>query len=210
MSALTVLPDWIGTLEAFVELANDTLPHILPFDKTGRAKDEVNARLVRHYTTQGLLDEPLKSGREARYTRRHLLQLLVLRRLMHEGHGATPLQKILRGRDDDALEALLLGTATLDVQPGNPALEYLQNLRATPPPSALLGIVPRPTPQAPLFESPPDAKPERPERYVRFFVQPGLELHVGPDFQLPKTRTERDRLADALLAALDTLRRTKP
>lgn len=199
MSTLTVPSDWIGTLDAFVELANATLPLVLPLDKAGRAKDEVNARLVRHYTTQGLLDEPLKVGREARYTRRHLLQLLVLRRFMHEGHGATALHKVLRGREDDALEALLLGSATLDVQP-NPALAYLDALRAAPPP-----------PRAPLSGPPPASPPEAPaERYTRFTVRPGLELHVGPAFQAPKTPAERARLADALLDALDQLRRTKP
>ncbi|PYE53487.1 MerR family transcriptional regulator [Deinococcus yavapaiensis] len=201
MSALTVPSDWIGTLDAFVELANATLPHVLPLDKTGRAKDEVNPRLVRHYTTQGLLDEPLKVGREARYTRRHLLQLLALRRFMHEGHGATALHKVLSGKSDDALEALLLGTATFEVQPSaaaNPALAYLDSLRGSSPPPAPM---PRATPA-------PSSVP--PERYTRLAVRPDLELHVGPAFQAPKTPAERARLADALLAALDQLRRTKP
>ncbi|HZJ09143.1 MAG TPA: hypothetical protein VFD39_05570, partial [Trueperaceae bacterium] len=78
---LTHLREGAWSLDEFVEHTNRLLPELLPKESSKRAADPVNQRLVRHYATQGLLDEPLKEGREARYLYRHLLQLLVVRRL---------------------------------------------------------------------------------------------------------------------------------
>ncbi|WP_027481276.1 MerR family transcriptional regulator, partial [Deinococcus pimensis] len=100
MSVLSVPEDWSGGLEDLVDIANALLPDVLPTDRSGRAKDEVNARLVRHYTTERLLDEPARVGREARYTRRHLLQLLALRKLMASGYGTSAVRGGLRSRSD--------------------------------------------------------------------------------------------------------------
>ena len=85
MSGHALPGSWTGTLDEFAEIANTLLPQYLPLDRSSRAGDEVNPRLIRHYTTQGLLDPPLKEGREARYVLRHLLQLLALRSLMAGG-----------------------------------------------------------------------------------------------------------------------------
>ncbi len=197
MSVLTLRRDWTGTLDDLVDAANQFLPDILPTGKAGRTKDDVNARLVRHYTTERLLDEPLKQGREARYTRRHLLQLLTLRRLMADGFSAATLQDTLQSRTDDDLEALLAGQTQLAVQPGNPALDYLAQLRrpvaAAPAPAA-----PSPAPAA-----------STPVQYTRLPLAPGLDVHVRTDFRLPRSRLEQERLAQLFLDALDHLRRPR-
>lgn len=204
MSAQFLPPDWSGNLDALVEAANQLLPVILPDDRTGRSKDGVNARLVRHYTTERLLDEPLRQGREARYTRRHLLQLLTLRRLMADGHGAAALRGTLQGHADPELEALLTGERQLDVQPSNPALDYLRALSAPSlSPASLLGAVP-PAAAFPAAPSTPAA-----ERLTRLTLAPGIELLVRTDARLPKSRLEQDHLAQTFLDALDRLRRPR-
>ena len=76
------------SLPEFVDLVNDLLPAYLPKNATGRVVDEVNPRLVRHYGTQGLLPEPRREGREARYLYEHLVTMLVVRRLLAEGFGS--------------------------------------------------------------------------------------------------------------------------
>ncbi|AZI45188.1 hypothetical protein EHF33_19950 (plasmid) [Deinococcus psychrotolerans] len=68
---LGISQDWEGGIEDFVEEANQRLAEVLPLDRASRPKDEVNARLVRHYTTEGLLPAPRREGREARYGRLH-------------------------------------------------------------------------------------------------------------------------------------------
>ena len=207
MSGHDLPGSWTGTLDDFAALVNSLLPRYLPLDRasSGRTGDEVNPRLIRHYTTQGLLDPPLKEGREARYTRRHLLQLLTLRRLMAEGHSAQALQSLLPTQSDAELEALLVGELRLQVQTGNAALDYLAGLRETRSPA--LRAAPSVARSAPP-PSPSPAPPAPVARYTRLMLAPGLELHVSRDARLPKTPAEQDALARQVLAALDTLRRT--
>ena len=198
---------WSGSLDELSALANTLLPQYLPLDRSGRTQDLVNARLIRHYTTLGLLDEPLRAGREARYSQRHLLQVLALRRLMGEGLTSLALQGVLKSRPDDELRALLTGQSRLEVQPqaSNPALDFLEGLQA---PAPLMRS--RQAPGAPRAESPAPAPSPTPQRYTRLSLAPGLDLHVDRHARLPRTPAEQQALTRALLDALDTLRKDKP
>lgn len=208
MSGHALPAAWSGTLDDLSQLANTLLPQYLPLDRAGRTQDEVNPRLIRHYTTQGLLDPPQKEGRGAVYTRRHLLQLLALRRLMVEGHSAQALGTLLAQQNDAELEALLTGEAGLTVQSSppkrsNPALDYLDSL-SSPPASRGRVFAAVPPLASPLPASAPSAASSP---YTRLTLAPGLELHVSRAARLPKTPAEQETLTRHLLAALDTLRR---
>lgn len=158
----------IWSLDEFAQVTNQWLPRFLPEEKTNsRVREEVNPRLVRQYTTLGMVDAPLKEGREARYTYRHLLQLLVTRRLLAEGYGSAVIAKLLAGKDEAALETLLQGEAQITMAPENPALSFLQGLsdrvmakkQAPPPPPAppAMRAAAAPPPPAPA----PRAREER-------------------------------------------------
>jgi DNA-binding transcriptional MerR regulator len=114
------------SLDEFVRTANLLLPRYWPEDagakqeRDARLREGVSARLVRHLTTLGLLEEPLREGREARYMPRHLLQLLVARRLMAEGYTTGAVKKLTAGTDDMQLESLLQGGAQLAVEASRP------------------------------------------------------------------------------------------
>lgn len=136
---------------------------------------------MRHYTSLGMLDEPLRAGREARYTVRHLLQLLVLRRLLAEGHGASALGDLARRKSDAELLAMLEGGVDFTARE-TPALNYLAELRRQYTRSPLVAYDAPPPPPPPLL------------RWHRFEIAPGLELHVREDFQLPKTTSETEAL----------------
>ena len=134
---LDIAPDWTGGIDDFVATANAWLPRLLPLDRAARPKDEVNARLVRHYTTVGFLSLPTREGREARYGRRHLLQLLALRRVMADGLSGKALYSVLSGQDEAGLERLAQEGVTSELEAAasketGDALSYLQNLKATP------------------------------------------------------------------------------
>ncbi|HEX8552924.1 MAG TPA: MerR family transcriptional regulator [Abditibacteriaceae bacterium] len=112
----------VFSLEEFVAVLNELLPRHLPEGRgDDRVRDLVNIRLVRYFATTGLLDEPLKQGREARYTYRHLLQLLVIRRLMAMGHTTSTVKQMTAGRDDAQLEALLHGEAHFAIESRAPS-----------------------------------------------------------------------------------------
>ncbi|PRX98654.1 helix-turn-helix domain-containing protein [Allonocardiopsis opalescens] len=70
----------------------------------GRVSDLPSERLIRWYTTTGLLDPPLsRRGRQARYGRRHLLQLVAVKRLQSEGRSLAEIQQALAGATDESL-----------------------------------------------------------------------------------------------------------
>jgi len=52
---------------------------------------KINLRLVRYYTTEGVLDKPDRLGREAAYNTKHILQLILARQLAEKN---TPLESI--------------------------------------------------------------------------------------------------------------------
>lgn len=83
---------------------------LLP-EETGasrRVRWEPNERLVRYYTTLGLLDRPTElRGRVAYYRDRHLLQLLAIKILQARGSNLQTIQEELAGQTDARLATLI-------------------------------------------------------------------------------------------------------
>jgi hypothetical protein len=78
-----------------------------PGRANGRVRDVPNERLIRWYGTVGLVDPPLsRRGRVARYGRRHLLQLVAVKRRQAEGKSLAEIQQELAGATDEALAAV--------------------------------------------------------------------------------------------------------
>lgn len=196
-------PQW--DLDTFVQVANDLLPHYLPAGDTtrGRPPEAINLRLVRYYTTQGVLDRPLRQGREARYIYRHLLQVLVVRRLLGEGYSTSALQPITIEKGNADLEALLQGGMQLTIETANPALAFLQSVQTrAPAASAVRAAQPLAVP-APRNLELQDSSP--PSRWQRIVVLPGLEIHVKEDFVSPSTPQERENLLQLIAQRLPSL-----
>lgn len=73
----------------------------------GRVRDVPNERLIRWYATIGLLDPPsARRGRVAVYGRRHLLQLIAVKRRQAEGRTIAEIQAELAGATDRLLESI--------------------------------------------------------------------------------------------------------
>ncbi|MEO3871497.1 helix-turn-helix domain-containing protein [Nonomuraea sp. B12E4] len=129
-----------------------------PQGANGRVRDLPGERLIRWYTTIGLVDPPLtRRGRVARYGRRHLLQLVAVKRLQAAGHSIAQIQAALAGATDHMLEA------AADLPPAGAALDAARPTGApfdaahpatAPLADAPLGPVPVPQPP------PPAAGPE--------------------------------------------------
>jgi len=206
-------PHW--SLDELVQVANRFLPQFLPDEKAHtRVREEVTPRLVRHYTSQGMLDEPLKEGREARYTYRHLLQVLLVRRLLTEGYGASVIDTLARSKSNAELEALLYGGVQLTMAPANPALAFLQEIQqrqagSAPKPAIAPPAASRPAPAPPSPPAPEAPAPPPTHQWTRLEVLPGLELHVRSDFVLPPTTQEQQTLLQRLFQALLSLTTSK-
>ena len=61
---------------------------------SGRVRDVPDRRTIRYYTTLGLIDRPALRGRTALYGRRHLLQLVAIKRLQAQDAARRVLAKI--------------------------------------------------------------------------------------------------------------------
>jgi hypothetical protein len=159
--------------DEFVAVANLALQEVLH----GAALAELNLRIVRHYTGLGMLDEPTKSGKEARYHYRHLLQLLLVRRLLGQGYGSAAILDFPRKQDNERILQLLFGQLELTVK-SNPALAFLEEVRQrTAKPSATSHC----------------------SHWTRLVPLPGFEVNVNEDFRCPS-----QALLDQ---ALETVRR---
>ena len=66
-----------------------------------------DARTTRYYTSIGLLDRPLIVGRQARYTERHLLQLVAIKLLQYLSLPLSTIQSRLYGLSEKELTALI-------------------------------------------------------------------------------------------------------
>lgn len=78
----------------------------------GRVAPAPDARTVRYYTTLGLLDRPRIVDRQARYGRRHVVQLLAIKALQRASLPLAQIQARLYGINDEELTALVASAAT--------------------------------------------------------------------------------------------------
>src|SRR5687768_10844914 len=71
---------------------------------SARVRAVPDVRTIRYYTTLGLLDRPTEMrGRTAYYSRRHLLQLVALKRLQAQGLTLVQIQERMAGASDEQL-----------------------------------------------------------------------------------------------------------
>ena len=212
-------------IDEFVEIANQLLPSYLPKIKgNSKVKEEINPRLVRHYTNQKLMDEPIRKNRYAFYNYRHLLQILLIRRLLSDGIGAMAIDNLLRSKSNQELKNLLIGGVQINLttthpslaEPSNnPALEYLaklkkskasnistnQQLRSRDKSSSLKENFPLHLEQSRedqlFFDS-----PSHTSEWTRLQILDGLELHIRNDFIYPNSIKEQQSLNQHLIDIL--------
>ncbi len=133
-------------------------------------------RMLRYYTTLGLLDRPLEiRGRTAYYGRRHLLQIVAIKRL--QAGGATLAD----------VQARLAGATTAE-------LERIADLPATD------GVVPPPAPaRRDFWRGPPQPAP------IPVAVRLGPSVTLVVDATRPLTNAEHDALRATAAPLLDHL-----
>jgi hypothetical protein len=97
-------PDELWTIDELSALVAEALVVDYPGPPNGRARVVPDQRTIRWYATIGLLDRPTATrGRTALYDRRHLLQLVAIKRLQAVGHTLADVQQRLVGATDSTL-----------------------------------------------------------------------------------------------------------
>jgi len=173
MINLQISSDKQWTLEEFAIAANEMLPQVLPALKPNaklntKLSEEVTPRLIRYYTNQGVLDDPIREGKYAFYNQRHLLQLLVCRRLLTEGFTVAVIQAIAKHKTNDDLESMLTG-----------GIEF--NLSAV-----------QPDPQSKNSDNDNSkiTSIQVSSQWLRIQIREGVEIHWRSDITLPQTSLE--------------------
>lgn len=188
------------SLTEFVELVNLYLPRYLPLEQTNtKVRDQVTARLIRHYTTQGMLDEPYKEGRQARYVYRHLLQTLVVRRLLTEGYASHVIGDLATSKQNEELEALLQGGMQVQVTIANPALTFLQQIQERE------SLTSAPSPKNRTVQTKPPTAKQESTQWTRIEIAQGLEIHISSDFPYPNSSHEQQNLFQKIRSRLESV-----
>ncbi|MCC8249771.1 MerR family transcriptional regulator [Saccharothrix luteola] len=173
--------------------------------RSGRVRELPNGRAIRWYTTIGLVDRPVAyRGRTALYGRRHLLQVVAVKKLQAAGHTLAEIQAVVVGADGGRLAEL--AGVTRQVEPAGRAEPagrsddgaaasrsgaFWRDRPASSPPAPPAAMPP--AAPAPVASAPPAAGGTR--------VVPGLRLGPGVTLVLHAA----DRVPDATeLAAIET------
>ncbi|MDT5090665.1 MAG: hypothetical protein QOH60_28 [Mycobacterium sp.] len=97
--------DW--TLDELVRRVTAALADpAYPGAPNGRVRDLPDRRVIRWYTTIGLVDRPVMAGRTALYGTRHLIQIVAIKRLQAQGRSLAEIQGELAGAPDDTLRRI--------------------------------------------------------------------------------------------------------
>src|SRR5579862_1269877 len=121
-----IKPDPAMSLDELTREAGRLLEEsaLLEAQGDGRVAAAPDARTVRYYGTLGLVDRPVIVEREARYGRRHLLQLVAVKALQARGLPLADVQARLYGCSNSELETLLKAVSQDGPQP--PAVQPLR------------------------------------------------------------------------------------
>ena len=93
------------TVDELLERAQELIEEFGETGDSKRVRWEPNQRLVRYYTTLGLVDKPLgRRGQVVHYGPRHLLQLLAVKQMQARGMTLQQIQRQLLGSTDQLLE----------------------------------------------------------------------------------------------------------
>jgi hypothetical protein len=165
------MTDQTWTLDQLAELVGASLSLDYDGQASGRVRDLPDRRAIRYYTTIGLVDRPAAMrGRTALYTRRHLLQLVAIKRLQATGMSLAEVQARLAGATDAQLEREARVPASLPVE----AEAAAGPERSAPPrvPAAPPAVTPPRVLTAPPGVAPPPVPAARPAFWKRAAVAP--------------------------------------
>lgn len=176
------------TLDELVRRAGEMLAAGDVRAPNGRVTPLPDRRVVRWYSTIGLVDRPLAyRGRTALYGPRHLLQVVAVKRRQAEGRSLADIQAELTGATNTTLQAV--ARLPLSVHEGAP-------LPPVAPPPTEAAHVPKAPPAPPRPGGPPT--PGATER-LRFWTAAPADAeaaHVDQGVPVGNTGVSRQKLLD--------------
>ena len=203
------------------ELANAAtaiLSEGAPVQERASVSEYPDERNVRYYLSEGLLSpSEEKQGTASVFGYLHLLQLLVIKHLQAEHIPIKRIRGLVEGCNQRELERLLPEMEE-DARTQAEAIDYLEGLLTGPKQSApslpafRRLAAPGVTPQAQASQmvagsQPIDDTRTQAEVWERVQIEPGLELHIREDFEMPAGAKAENRIVTSILELLRRLKR---
>lgn len=181
------------------ELASEVAARIaaLPAPSNGQVRAVPDERTIRYYGTIGLLDRPVAMrGRTALYGRRHLAQVVAIKRLQTMGRSLAEIQELWPTLDDLTLSRMS-GIQLPASRPKGRAEFWKREPVAAP------AEVPAPAEAAATPMAAPMATPTSPPVELRVELAPGVSIAiaVSDDIALTTADVRAIRAAAAPLMA---------
>jgi DNA-binding transcriptional MerR regulator len=201
---------YVGAIELADEAAR-LLDQFVPRQERGSVTEVPDERMVRYYSSEGLIAAPEgKQGSAAVYGYAHLLQLLAVKKLQADHLSIKNIRELVEGKAERALEQILnIGGSGRTDRPRNSATEYLESLlkpAASAPSPAIVPSAPLRRTTTGQIQDPAGAATN--SAWARLEIDPGLEIHVRDDYRPPDDSRERQRLGRRLLNAIENFGRT--
>lgn len=189
------------TIRELSQAVSDALAEGYEAPENGQIRAVPNQRTIRYYTSLGLLDRPAAmDGRTALYERRHLAQLVAIKRLQSAGKSLAEIQSILAGAtaaDTERIARLPEGPETSEAPPAAASERASFWLDApAAPPAADQAPAPRPAAEP---APPPAAEPS----HQTVELAPGLLLVIDTRLHPPTGAAALRRAAAPLIEALN-------
>ena len=178
----------------------------------GTVSEVPDERTIRYYLTEGLISPAEnKQGTASVFSYRHLLELLVIKKLQSEHLPIRKIRDLVDGRTERELERLLGAEGSAAVK--NEALRYLEKLLVAPSahPSSPAPQAPRQVSAIESLASPAQAAAPQSSQatggfgtWSRIEIEPGLELHVSDQYQPPREAKGLRRLTQSVLRVIES------
>lgn len=197
---------YVGVAELAQEAARILAESGLAQQARGTVTELPDERTVRYYLAEGLIppaDE--KQGTASVFGFRHLLQLLVVKKLQAEHLPIRAIRELVTGKTERQLERLLGGEqeGRAGSTGRSEALSYLESLlrKGAPPAPAAppQSLAPPARMSAPAAPPPPASTRET---WARVELEPGLEVHVSDSYRAPQEEGALRRLSRSFLDVL--------
>ena len=180
MKPLSINKDqhYIGTSE-LASAAAQQIRALVPEQARGSVTEIPDERMVRYYISQRVLPEPLgKNGTASVYGYRHLLVLLVVKRLQAEFLPLAKIRSIIAESTVEDLERILTPKTSRET-----TQEFLESLLKSP-------------------SNPTGTPPSRTKLWQRHEIEPGFEIQVRQDWVMPADTESQLKLAQKILKKL--------
>jgi DNA-binding transcriptional MerR regulator len=178
----------------------------------GTVSEVPDERTIRYYLTEGLVPPAEdKQGTASVFGYRHLLQLLVVKKLQSQHLPIRQIRNLVDGRTERELERLLGTDGGAAVK--NEAMSYLEKLLIKPPTAPPGPPPPQAVRQSLAMDAPstsPHPASPTPQTSVgggtwaRIELEPGLELHVHDKYQPPREARGLRRLTQYVLRVIES------